>query len=534
VSPGARKPVPEGRIRPDWPASIAQWPSIPGGAAWWQYSPAYWLLILSVSLPLWFVAIPPLIDLPGHMARYHVLLDLADSPALQRGWDFHWAIIGNLGVELLIVPLGKMFGLHRAVWLVAAAVPVLLAWGMMRTARTIHGRIPGSALAALPFALAYPYQYGFINYWLGIALAFHAFAWWPRLAGIRRGLVFLVVGSGVWLCHAFAWGILGVLIGSFEIAAAWERQPNRWLDAIRIAVWRTVPLMAPILPMALWRSHAGGIGTSGFFQWHDKVGFFFDSLRDERGHLDLACMWAVLALIVVGLASRRLRADPRLATASILFLLLYLLLPFQLFGSIFADMRLAPIILMTAILALVPVKTLGWAERGIALVATAVLFVRLVTGASGFSADDREFKSHLAAADHIAPGARVVALLAVPCVQPWRPSRVKFLAALAVVERDAFVNTGFDTPGTELLIPKGGVGTPFTSQESMYVRDDLSCPADLRSVLARKIAEIPAKAFDYVWVIGFNPTTLPPYRSLTPLYSDESSVLFAISHKQPS
>ena len=42
--------------------------------------------------------------------------------------------------------------------------------------------------------------------------------------------------------------------------------------------------------MTLWRSRAGGINSAGFFQWHDKIGFFFDSLRDEHGHLDLACI----------------------------------------------------------------------------------------------------------------------------------------------------------------------------------------------------------------------------------------------------
>ncbi len=48
------------------------------------------------------------------MGRFKVALDLDNSPALQQWYSFHWLPIGNLGVDLLVVPLAKLIGLEPA------------------------------------------------------------------------------------------------------------------------------------------------------------------------------------------------------------------------------------------------------------------------------------------------------------------------------------------------------------------------------------------------------------------------------------
>ena len=63
--------------------------------------------VLLAVVPLIYPPIPPLVDVPGHMGRYAVQLD----PAPFRDWyEFRWKLIGNLGVDLLIEPLGRLFG----------------------------------------------------------------------------------------------------------------------------------------------------------------------------------------------------------------------------------------------------------------------------------------------------------------------------------------------------------------------------------------------------------------------------------------
>ncbi|RZM35880.1 MAG: hypothetical protein EOP67_09435, partial [Sphingomonas sp.] len=113
---------------------------------------------LASIIPLLWPQIPPLVDLPGHMGRYRVQLAIGDNPWLAQWYDFRWSLIGNLGVDLLIEPLAPIFGLELAVKLIVMAIPALTVSGLLWMAREVHGRIPATALFALPLAYSYPFQ----------------------------------------------------------------------------------------------------------------------------------------------------------------------------------------------------------------------------------------------------------------------------------------------------------------------------------------------------------------------------------------
>ena len=134
---------------------------------WWETRPFVAAVILLSMVPLIYPPIPPLVDLFGHMGRYRVQLDL------------HWAAIGNLGVDLLVMPLGKLIGLEPAVKLIVLAIPPMTVAGFLWVAREVHHRLPPTALFALPFAYSHPFMFGFVNFALSVGLAFLAcgFAW---------------------------------------------------------------------------------------------------------------------------------------------------------------------------------------------------------------------------------------------------------------------------------------------------------------------------------------------------------------------
>ena len=155
-------------------------------APWWESRRVPCARRLATMMPLVYPPIPPLVDLLGHMGRYRVELDLDHSPCLQQYYDYHWAAIGNLGVDLLIIPLGKLLGLEPAVKLIVLLIPPLTAAGILWVAREVHGRVPPTAFFALPFIYGYPFLFGFVNFTLSVALAFLAFGLWLRLGRLER------------------------------------------------------------------------------------------------------------------------------------------------------------------------------------------------------------------------------------------------------------------------------------------------------------------------------------------------------------
>lgn len=178
-------------------------------------------MALLAAVPLLWPTVPPLVDLAGHMGRYRVQLEYADQPRLAQWYHFEWQMIGNLGIDLLIEPLAPIFGLELAVKLIVIAIPVLTVTGLLWIAREVQGRIPATALFALPLAYSYPFQFGFVNFALSMALALNLFALWlrmGRLGAVRlRMVLFVPLSCLLWLAHTFGWGVLGVLAFSAEL-----------------------------------------------------------------------------------------------------------------------------------------------------------------------------------------------------------------------------------------------------------------------------------------------------------------------------
>src|SRR3982750_326901 len=81
-------------------------------AFWWEQRWFLVGLVLLACVPLLYPPIPPLVDLFGHMGRYRVELDIDHSPWLSNYYGFHWAAIGNLGADLLVMALGPVMGLE--------------------------------------------------------------------------------------------------------------------------------------------------------------------------------------------------------------------------------------------------------------------------------------------------------------------------------------------------------------------------------------------------------------------------------------
>ena len=75
---------------------------------------AFALLCVVLLAPLALVDVPPLLDYPNHLARAVVLASAAPIRSCRACTRPHWAIIPNLGTDLVLPPLLHVLPIHLA------------------------------------------------------------------------------------------------------------------------------------------------------------------------------------------------------------------------------------------------------------------------------------------------------------------------------------------------------------------------------------------------------------------------------------
>lgn len=521
-------PLPDRAAPPD--------PHIPPKSWWsdWRYALA---LVLLCAVPLVMPPLPPLTDVLGHMARYHVQLEIDHSPYLAKYFGFQWQLLGNLGVDLLIIPLAKLLGLQAAVKLVALAVPPLTAAGLLLIAREAHGRLPATAAFALPLAYGYPFQFGFLNYCLSMALCFLAFALWLRLAragrdGLRAAL-FVPIGALIWVTHTYGWGVLGLLAFAAELVR------DRGHGGTRLhALWRagiaTWPLWPPIVLMLAWRSGDVAGMTGDWFNFPAKLAWLVVALRDRWMAFDVGSILLLVGLCILGYLRLGLRYDRMLGLAALILVAAFLLLPRILLGSAYADMRLLPYAIAIGIIGLRPLENAGRRVTH-ALAIAAGLFCIARLGATTWSFDrySRAYDAQLKAIDHIRPGSAVMVLVNLQCGSQWWTSRMDHLGSQAIVRRDAFANGQWTMPGAQLLTVKYDAAGRFARDPSQLLRPP-ACRGSAEPLYKDTVDNFPRAAFDYFWLIDMPAERWPHRPDLVPIWTGERGVLFRVVKPAPA
>ncbi len=470
---------------------------------------ALWLglaLALLACLPFFVAAYPQMADYPSHLARYHIMLDGGRSEWLARYYRFEWRWSGNLGVDLLIWPMAKLFGLELGSKIAAGIIPPLTGIALVAVEWTLRRRVGVGALLALATIWSPAMLLGFTNFTLSLALALFAFAGWVRLEQWRwRWLLFMPVALAVWLCHLAGWGVLGVLVFGYE----WH---SRRLPAALIAPW---PLALPAVPVLL------GGGAAGLTVYGSNVLFYKSSIlimamRDQLFELDTGSLLLLVMAFVFALL--RGRFDGRIGRAAAIFALLAALLPRHLGGGDYTDYRLIGVALMTGCLAIdwAPPRLLLW-------LASALFLVRLGVTATAWHRSSDEAADMLKALEQVPRGARIAAAVA-QNPRAWPNDLFQHLPSYATVRRDALVNTHFAQPGVHMLHLRQPVGDFIDpAQRILYSPGD---SIDLAALPALQHA-------DYLWYIGDPvPSRLP--EGAVVLYRTPRSFLARLAKAPPA
>ena len=491
-------------------------------------------MIILAFIPLLYPRFPPLVDLPGHMGRFKVAVDVAASPFLHQWYSFRWLPIGNLGVDVLAIPLAHLIGVEPATKLVVILIPPLTVAGMLWVAREVHNRLPPTVAFALPLAFGHPFLFGFVNFALSMALAMIGFGLWLRLGRLGqsrlRAVLFVPISFIVFFAHTFGWGTLGLLCFSAEAVRQHDRGISWWRAGLRGAYHATA-LALPLLLMVLWRSGSTGGLTKGWFAWGFKLEYFSRALRDRWETFDLVSLGVVVLMPIFALAHRRLVLSRNLAFSGLMLAACFVLLPRIIFGSAYADMRLVPYLLAIFILAIrFKAETVYPLARTLALAAVAFLLVRTAgtTVSLAISADRQN--RQLAVLDAVPLGSRVVSLVWAPC-KGWAMRRSDHLPSMVIVRREGFANDQWPLAGSSLLTTSYPQAGWFQGDPSGVVRSERcrreGVPVEI------SLRAIPRLAFDYLWLVDMPPIPANWVAGWEPVRAAPGSLLLRRSASAP-
>lgn len=477
-----------------------------------------WLFLAFASaLPFMVAPIPILPDLFSHIGRYHVMNHQADR-WLSQYYAFDWHITGNLGADLLMVLLGPRLGTEQAAYLIAALIPPLMVWGIYRLSKALYGAIHAPAYVALSLVWSFTFHHGFINWWLGVALALHVLATWVDLRDaprVVRHVYAFFAALLVWLCHTSAWGVLGVVVA----AMAWFERKTFVRFCLSMMPWA-----APLLPMLIWRVTKGG-GVLAERWWPIvKLSGVRNLLRAEWREFDIVCVGVILLVALWLMVDWRIRKNKALVLAAAGLLAISIALPTTVLSSYFADVRLYAPMLIIAFLA---VTNLPPRAAAILTIGGASLFLLRVGETSyGWHVRGTELEADLAALDQVPMGARIAVLSHSSECGTWPLAGRNHAPSLAIVRRHAFVTTEWDIPGQHLMQPIYNAVYGFNDSRTVDLFNPMyGCPGFR---VRRYLKYVPRDRFDYIWM--WEVEAPPEARQwLNLVYAGPSSRLYAIA-----
>lgn len=324
----------------------AQADSIARPPEWFVSTPRLLLLaaVLGAVLlvPVAIYPYPYLQDFPNHLARIHIALHL-DDVLLSRHYEVVRTLVPNLGWDIVMSLLGRVFALETAGKLYVVLVFAVTGGGAFALHRALTGRISPLPLLLAPFLYNDAYTQGFLSFILGFGLALWAMAAWLLLASRHRAVRLAVATvSATILCvvHVYAFATYG-----FFLAALTAN------EAVRDGNWRKVAFyfraghdalqVVPALVLLSMSALARHGGPTHAFRWpHEKLEEIYRLIHLGPTVVSVLFLLAASLLLLAFLIRTRAWPERPAIVAGCAFLGVFFVMPGVLFGAYNADWRL--------------------------------------------------------------------------------------------------------------------------------------------------------------------------------------------------
>lgn len=336
----------------------------------WQWVFATVLLAL-LCVPLVLSPAPLSVDLNNHLVRYVAIADHFGSNRLSSSYTFLPGVFPNLGMDILgttvVLVAGPDVGTRIASALVLISVPL----GYLILTRCINEEIrPIDYPFAALLGYSHIFVWGFANFLLGAGVAMALLGLWVALekSSLKQFAVGAAGGMLLIVIHALAFGIWGIVLFAFEVGR-WACGSSR---CFRDLVWRTGRLIAiAVIPTIYFflSKTADAPQSALFFAENLRKYSTFESFTSRileeicsRLYLLLAVpdsgMWpvnvlvgsSVVMVVLVCLLKGYVQVDRRLLSPIVALVLLWALIPPNIYGSGYANDRI-PLLVWSVVFA---------------------------------------------------------------------------------------------------------------------------------------------------------------------------------------
>jgi hypothetical protein len=476
------------------------------------------LLFLVAILPTLLVKIPAMEDYLDHLSRMYILATAGTNDS-NPYYKISWAVYLDLAMDLIVPLLGRFMDVETAGRIFFLASQVLVVTGAIALELAVKRRHEIAGFAALLTLHSMPFSLGLVNFEFGTGVALWGIASWIGLSrndGWRPRLSAHVVFVAVlFLSHFFALGIYGLTIGLFELRKMLGSRSN-----VGQALIAVITLATPILFMLLLMKETGAaVGENANEWWLTwKPIWFALFFNGYSVTLAVGSAAALTVLLFYCGLKRSLTISSEGRWIAFGFLLVFIVMPFKLFGSRMADIRMltAALLVLPAFVTFSPrTKPLGYF---ISFVALAIILINSSYVNRLWLSYRSDYAAMKASFALVRQGSFVlVGRNATPETSSTLLTDAPFWRAptLAVYYANAFVSSLYTLPGQHAVEVR-----PDLKRLEVNSRTETYAPPSLATlqIIAQggKVPDAPqyvdnwTRDFDYVYLLGpTGPNVLP-------------------------
>jgi len=504
-----------------------------GGFRPWTIAILFVILMAVTLIPIATHPLPPLADYPNHLARMHVIDAIVSDPDLARFYTVEWQVIPNLMIDLIVAALHRFMNVYLAGQIYIVLAFVLIASGTLALNRALIGRWSALPLIALPLLYNGVLLVGVMNYVFGIGLSLWALAAWVALrerCWPWRFAVSLLFALALFFCHLFAVGLYGLGLLALELHRLWSRRAQPLLPRLADFFATGLPFV-PLIPLLMLSPTWHVAGVSAYWEFGGK----FEGLMLAFNVYYQTVAYGMLAIAAIAAAYvwRRGALSFHPAGWAILgvSVVVYLAMPYALFGAYLADQRL-PIAAAFMVIACFDVELPQLsARRGLVALLALLLVARIVEVQLVWNHLDRYTNEFMQSVKTIKRGARVLV------VHGDRSSckeisdfNMVHAASLATIERSALVTTEFTVIGKQILhVRKNYIKIVETEDRWPPLVPYFVKAADRPSAGGPYFWDLWPRHYDYVYILFTTPRTPNPDRKhLDLVYSGTEFQLYRV------